>query len=469
MGSSLQNVSTIFITKDAEEDHFEMPTVIMFNDGISVGKDIATELKQSESYTQGDDVITEVNVYDLNIDLMVDVLLEYNLSLTRESVYTIIDEFNLKSTKEITLDTMVAFLLQVQNAAENDINVDLFFNSYIQHVTDNTEVDFRITIGNIPYKFDVPVSINFSAVKYFSLSADVYCSTATTPKTLITDLVQGSGRLIKIDSDIYATISGGKNFNVDIYSTVEKVSEGLPVELITTSGGFAYMWDDIYSTALGISPALSVDLKTRSLYIGEFFIDQEHFTTASSVVWVDVIDYLYPIDEAKTYLAVNGTTVSGFYFLPIDNGVRIYYDPTDDFYNTGVFTYSVHAESSCGEIADQDFNLLFGYDIQLDEIAQWDAGSVIPVRAVAKNLAFCPHIEAVSFQFETVDLEAINLPCYLNAIQYVELPATIYPQSTAFFYGKTYKVTVRNVKDYHGNVMPDFEYEFTIENPRRRS
>jgi len=42
------------------------------------------------------------------------------------------------------------------------------------------------------------------------------------------------------------------------------------------------------------------------------------------------------------------------------------------------------------------------------------------------------------------------------------LGASISPQSTAFFYGKTFRV-VLNARDFAGNRMEPYEFEFKIE------
>jgi hypothetical protein len=246
---------------------------------------------------------------------------------------------------------------------------------------------------------------------------------------------------------------------------VDTYPGGVVTDLVVTSGSINNIPVDVYSTALGISTPISVDFKTRSLFTGDFFLERDHFTTACSIAWVDIIDYLYPIDIDNTFFYVEGVLASGIYFEDIPNGKRMYYDPIDDFYSRGVFNYSIHAENIIGEVEEKDFYFLYGYDLQLDEVVDWGPNKQILVRAEAKNLAFCPGTAGAAFDFETVDLTSFNLPCSIMPVSFMDLNAEIAPQSTVFFYGKTYTVRLSNVKDFAGNIMPDLEYTFTIEDP----
>ena len=80
-------------------------------------------------------------------------------------------------------------------------------------------------------------------------------------------------------------------------------------------------------------------------------------------------------------------------------------------------------------------------------------------------MAFCPNSNTAAFYFTTRDLEAVNLGATIQPVISKDLGATIYPQSTYYFYGRTFKVTVEGVKDFAGNELAPFEYEFIIEDP----
>lgn len=467
MVQQFQNVSTVFVTNTARLAGAELPTVVLISDGESTSKDIPTSFNFSTTHDVEDNTVSEYrlslidefSIEDIRAEVFVKDLLPVDNNITTE--------FNYSDSKYLQHDTRVDILVQNKNLELTDVDVDLYFNTYIQNVVEDTITEFTVSLNNVLFKNDTLVDINFSGVKYFPINTDLYCSTAAVPKTIQVDLVQGSGRICQILSDIYTTTSGGSIIGTDLYSSKLNNDFWMSTEITTASGGFAYQESDVYSTILGID-SIGVDIKTRSLFIHDFFLDSGEFTDADSIAWVDIIDYLYEVDEQNTYLQVNGATVSGIYFEQIPNGKRLCYNPINDFYATGVFTYFVHAESVCGERAEKEFYLLFGYDAILKDKVKWKPDSTVVVKTEAKNLAFCPNVESTVSYFKTVPLKAVNLYCSINSIEYVDLKTEIYPQSKAFFYGKTYKIIIKNVKDYAGNVLEDVEYEFTIESPRRQ-
>jgi len=345
------------------------------------------------------------------------------------------------------------------------IDTEWYLSPQVRSVFTDTYMDFRINLGVIPTRNDVDVDIFLSNVRYYRCVADLYCCFMGIPKTIEIAIAQGNGRITGVYTDIYTTAVGSPYLNTSIYSAMEGVSETLQAELTSISGAITSMPSDVYSTALGISTPTSVEFKTRSLFTGDFFVERDSFVTASSTAWVDLVDYLYPIDTNNTFFYVEGVLASGIYFEDIPNGKRMYYNPLDDFYSDGVLNYSIHAENSIGEVEEKDFYFLYGYDLQLNEVANWGPNDQILVRAEANNLAFCPSLAGAAFDFTTVDLASFNLGCTITPVDFVDLGFKISPQSTVFFYGKTYTVKLQNVKDFAGNIMPDLEYTFTIEDP----
>ena len=108
---------------------------------------------------------------------------------------------------------------------------------------------------------------------------------------------------------------------------------------------------------------------------------------------------------------------------------------------------------------------MYGFNLSFDELVDWGPRAEIVTTIQATNLAFCPNTEGESFYFETRDLWSHDLGATIQAVGYVDLGAIIYPQSTAFFYGQTYTITISGVRDFHLNEMPIYTFSFTIENP----
>lgn len=443
----------------------EIPTVIM----VKTGSGYKTSIHNSIIYAQPDLLDTDDTFIDMTTYYVVggsmDSVIDSEIKDADElGLSTIVDELSILYPSDVVNNIVLSLRLALMNSSTDRTKLSLYFANYLQTILNDTNVNFRINIGKIPTDNNTNVDIDISGVNYFNLLADIYSSVESHDKFIETDIVQGVGRITMCDADVFCSTSVSNYLDTSIYSTT---TSGIYIntELTTISGRLTYLNSDIYSTKLGLLGGLNTDLKTRSLFVGNFFIETDRFTTASSTAWIDLIDYLYSIDTDNTYLYVNDVVASGIYFEDIPNGKRLYYNPVDDFYSTGVMVYTVHVESTIHEVEEKNFYLLYGYDLQLNEVVDWGPNNKIVVRITAQNLAFCPNTVGESFDFTTVDLDSINLPCTITAIGYIDLPIMISPQSTAFFYGRTYTVKVKNVKDFAGNVMPDLEYTFTIENP----
>jgi hypothetical protein len=199
------------------------------------------------------------------------------------------------------------------------------------------------------------------------------------------------------------------------------------------------------------------------MQFGNFFIDVDNYVEATSTAWVDILSE-YDIDESETYFLVNGVQVSGT-LTDIVGGKRLSYDPPDDFVSDGALLYTAHARNVNSEVIEYTYTLLFGYNLEAKERFTWKNNEVVSIRAEAINKALCPNKESIGYNFTTRDLRGVNLGATINCIQLVDLTASIYPQSTTFFYGKTYTIKVSGIKDYHNNEMEPFEFSFTIEQP----
>jgi len=200
-----------------------------------------------------------------------------------------------------------------------------------------------------------------------------------------------------------------------------------------------------------------------TIVIDNFSIGVENWIKVSSLNYfaVDVIDTAYGISTVGTYFIhdsqVVSTTHSG-----IADGYRCYYTPSG-VYSDGTIDLTIHAENTSSGVVEQTFHLLYGYNVIFDELIDWGPHTEVITTIRASNLAFCPNTEAESFYFETADLWALDLAATINPVGYVDLNASIYPQSTAFFYGQTYTITVSGVKDFNSNEMEPYTFSFTIE------
>ena len=174
---------------------------------------------------------------------------------------------------------------------------------------------------------------------------------------------------------------------------------------------------------------------------------------------VDVIDHTYNISVSGTYFIHNGQIVSTSH-SGISDGYKCYYYPSTI---SGEVNLTIHAENDNSETKEEDYYLLYGYNVKFDELIDWGPKSTVVITADVKNKAFCPNVVGEASYFETADLRSYDLGASIQAVESVDLNAIIYPQNTIFFYGRTYTVKISGVKDFAGNEMQAFSFNFTIE------
>jgi len=200
-----------------------------------------------------------------------------------------------------------------------------------------------------------------------------------------------------------------------------------------------------------------------TILIDNFSMGVEEWLSTTDLTYfsVDVVDLSYPISTSGTYFLHDGNVVSTV-LSGISNGYRAYYYPVD-ITSSGTITITIHAENDNYDIVDEDYYLLYGYHVEFNEVIDWGPLSTVVTSVSASNLVFCPNSESLSVYFETRDLESYDLGASIGAISSVDLGAVIYPQNTFFFYGRTYTVTLSGIKDFNGNELLPYTFNFTIE------
>lgn len=200
---------------------------------------------------------------------------------------------------------------------------------------------------------------------------------------------------------------------------------------------------------------MAILIDNFSINVGEW---QE--VTETTDYAVDVIDYDYTISTSGTYFMIDGQVVSAD-FSSISDGYRISCSiPTI----SGMHTVTIHSSNSNLDILEVDFNLLFGYHIIYEEYVDWGPNKEIIISAEARNNTLCSNKELYITYFKTKDLESINLNARISPIEGTDLQASIRPQSKHLLPGNTYQVRVAGIKDFAGNVLPEFTFSFTIKN-----
>jgi hypothetical protein len=209
-----------------------------------------------------------------------------------------------------------------------------------------------------------------------------------------------------------------------------------------------------------------------TLSISDLSIQEGDYIPTTGSVYVDLVDFSHNITISGSCFKVNNVTVSGS-FSPIIDGYRMTYDPQDDFEEfIGETKFTARAQNDNGNIAEKDFYLTFGYLIEYDN-SKADGidlgyGEKVLIRVAAENIATCPTENAYAYWILPVE----NVPKDLTAtitgvpkfppLSETYLSASIYPQSTAFGYGKEFTI-VLTAKDHSENEMTPYVMKFKVE------
>lgn len=325
----------------------------------------------------------------------------------------------------------------------------------------STEIKYTTTSGGI----DTWHELFFAGYIFFEHEMDVYSVDErlyTGPTYEVTSI---SGALDVHYLDVFSTIVTVSGVTTDVYCALTDFAYQ-DCEVETRKGRNAFKTTDVFST-IELEPGVTFDVSLYSLKITNFSLDEGESTTADGFISVDIEDDECPVSTSGTVLLVDGaqvpTTLSG-----ITNGYRLYYDPADDFESlSGPTTFTVHAENECGDILEKDYYLTFGYIVEYDNKGlDYGYYSQVAVRVTAENMASCPKENSVAYIFETEDYIQKDLGASIVgkplSHEDEDLSASIYPQSTAYFYGKDFEVVV-NAKDFAGREMETFILRYKIE------
>lgn len=333
-------------------------------------------------------------------------------------------------------------------------------------LTNNIDTLFTKSTSSSGFR-DALVDLSFAGYVFHDIPTDVFSTTATA-LSFPTEATVISGAVYGIAFDIYSTTSGIGGLYGDIYSSLVGLA-GLAAEASTISGGIGFISQDIFSAAETLT-AITCDIDLLSLKISNFSVGVGEWDYAEGQLYADVTDDVYSVTASGCYFKVNGVAVSSTTSGIVD-GYRVFYDPADDFESLeGSSTITVHAENDNGDVLEQDFYLTFGYEVEFRNYERfgwyYGQGQRVVVRMSAENLANCPSSSADAYWFETRDIEGRDLTASVTGVYAWDgssnLGASISPQSTAFFYGKVFRIKL-TAKDYAGNEMEPLEFEFKIE------
>jgi hypothetical protein len=212
-----------------------------------------------------------------------------------------------------------------------------------------------------------------------------------------------------------------------------------------------------------IGTGFGFDIDLFSLKILDLSLGIGDFSYADGTVCVDVVDDVYGVATSGTYFIVDGVVASGI-FTSITDGYRMCYDPTDNFASlVGATELRVHATNNNGQVIEKAFYLTSGYIVEYD--SQSDYGDVVTVKLTAEDFASCPALGGSAYWFQVSPRYTSDLGASIDVLpqEHTDLPATLTPDTQlVYFYSKIFRVELK-VKDYAGNEMPPYVFEFRIE------
>lgn len=312
------------------------------------------------------------------------------------------------------------------------------------------------------------VDISFAGWVDYPFLADVFAVDMGVSGTCLLDVQTISGCVTPVYLDTYSTLLVASGIDTDIYCSLLEMSD-LLFEVETTNGHISYLTNDVYSTVVDL-PGVTCDINLYPLKITNFSLDIEEYTTATNNISVDILDDVYGVSISGTYLKVENQVVP-VTFSGIDNGYRMFYDPVDDFDTlNGPTVFTVHAENKNDDELEALFYLTFGYIVEYDNKysinAGFDYNTKVTVRVTAENYDSCPKVTADGHRFITEHRKNVDLGATIVGMFRGEgvgdLSAKIYPESTAYFYGKEFTVVI-NVKDFANNIMEPVILRYKIE------
>ena len=322
------------------------------------------------------------------------------------------------------------------------------------------------------------VDITFAGWVNYPLQADLYCAVSGT-NYIESELTVISGAVYYYLTEIICGVSGTQNVDIDVYCCLtDYVITDYEVTVI--SGAIDKLNYEVYCCAQ-TTGNLSFDVDLFSLKISNFTPSADDYAYTGDGISVDITDDIYNVLTSASGVPCSGTcclkvdnTAVPVTFSGITDGYRMYYTPTDGFSTLdGSTEFTVHAENSDGDILERNYYLTYGYLVEYDNTERvglgYGYGTQVLVRMAGENLATCTRFSADAYYFTTERRRPVDLSASIVGLDFpedymypVDLGAQISPQSTAFFYGKTFRV-ILNAKDFAGNEMEPYEFEFIIE------
>jgi hypothetical protein len=377
----------------------------------------------------------------------------------------ILNDFIVGQLYSTTEDIAQQYWIPIVYSGTNDYEVDMVGGFKIPFYKD--AITALTKSASSSGTLDANVDLTFTGFVFHDVPMDIF-STALTASGLAVEATSISGAVHGIGTDVFASLSDLGAFLTDTFCSLES-TRSFETDAMIISGTIDNIVNDIFCTG-ETKRALTCDIDLFPMKISNFSLGIGQWDYATTSISVDITDDVYAVTTSGCYFLIDGQQVS-VTTSGITDGIRIFYDPANDFADLeGSTTITAHGENDNGDVIEQDFYVTFGYVVEYKNYERfgWNygQGEQIVVRMSAENLANCPEFSADAYWFETREVDRRELTASITGIYNYDgsenLTASIYPQSTAYFYGKVFRVKL-TAKDLAGNEMEPFEFEFKIE------
>lgn len=440
-----------------------MPTVYSVGDVSTSTAAITTEYTVIEvsNYYIGlsSEVFTSYyNYYTIdstNVDFYVDVT-------SPQISFFLTNTFNVSSVSLKFIDTNIMCTLSEEESWLDSLGVDSYVTNYFMADTFGMYNYLYLREANINVHNFLENEFSLASSFFYHIPIDIYSTYGKQTAVCAYDVGLIEGRITKLYSDVVnSRLHVDKGLYCSVFSS-EQAIDSYKQDVGLILGNIRTYKDEVISSAETTTKSQNLDVRLNSLHIDNFSLSPGKFAYFGTYLSVDIIDYLFTVEEATTYFEVNGVRVNTI-FENIPRGVRAKCLVDTHFIAEDKFVCRIIAHNTMGDLLSRDYTLLYGYSVEYDGDIFHGYNKEVTVLGCAYNTVSCPHKSCNAFTFTTQDYPSYNLGAAIRCVVSDDLNAEIYPQSTAFFYGKEYTITISGVKDFAGNYMDTVKFVFRIE------
>jgi len=278
------------------------------------------------------------------------------------------------------------------------------------------------------------------------------------------------GVVTNIETENYSCDCSNNYYISSVYSSITDIMN-LPYEATVISGAVSPFTTTMYSS-MPLNRGITMNIDLLSLKISNFSIPVGSYITASGIISVDVTDDEYDVSTIDTYIKIDNVIVPTTLSV-IPDGYRLTHDSSEDFSSmSGPSVITVHATNTNGISIDEDFYVTFGYIVEYNnskgfaEAIDYGFDNRVAVRITVEDYSNCPTQSSVAWEFDSKGMFNSDIGASINGrlygLEQGNMPASIYPLSTAYFYGKEVRIAV-TAKDFAGNEMEPLVLSYRIE------